>query len=86
MAATVLALLIEERTKLDRAIEALGGSVIKRRGRPPKNPYDDPTMPDWVKPKSELGKVRKKRTFTPEQKAAQAAAMKRYWKKRKARG
>ena len=80
---TVLALLIEERSKITRAIEALGGYVVKKRGRPLKNPYADPTMPDWVKPKSEFGRVYKKRTFTPEQRAAQAAAMKRYWAKRK---
>ncbi|MGD1096019.1 MAG: hypothetical protein ABSB35_29005 [Bryobacteraceae bacterium] len=79
--ATVLALLIEERAKLDRAIEALGGSGVKRRGRPPKNPYDDPTMPDWVKPKSELGKFRRKRTAA--QRKKQALAMKAYWAKRK---
>ena len=30
-----LQLLIEERDRLNRAIEVLGGSVPKRRGRPP---------------------------------------------------
>jgi hypothetical protein len=30
-----LQVLIEERDKLNRAIEALGGTVPKRRGRPP---------------------------------------------------
>lgn len=34
----ILALLIEERDKINRAIEALGGIVKKRRGRPPKSP------------------------------------------------
>jgi len=33
----IIALLITERDKLNRAIEALQGSA-KRRGRPPKNP------------------------------------------------
>ena len=32
----IIALLVAERDKLNRAIEALGGVVGKRRGRPPK--------------------------------------------------
>jgi hypothetical protein len=59
----ILALLIAERDKLNQALAALSGGTVKtgkRRGRPPKNPvavpaaadYTDPTMPDWVKPKS----------------------------------
>ena len=34
----IIALLIAERDKLNRAIEALGGTGTKRRGRAPKNP------------------------------------------------
>jgi len=33
----IVALLIQERDRLNRAIEALNGSTGKRRGRPPKN-------------------------------------------------
>jgi hypothetical protein len=32
----IIAALVAEREKLNRAIEALGGTVGKRRGRPPK--------------------------------------------------
>jgi len=36
----IVALLVAERDRLNRAIEALQGPV-KRRGRPPKNPVSD---------------------------------------------
>jgi hypothetical protein len=57
----IVALLIAERDRLTKAIEALQGPA-KRLGRPPKNPvavpaaaeYSDPTMPDWVKSKSKV--------------------------------
>jgi hypothetical protein len=39
----IVSLLIEERDRLEAAISALQGSA---------DPYDDPTMPDWVKPKA----------------------------------
>jgi hypothetical protein len=40
----ILALLIDERDKLTRAIEALGGTLPKRGGRPPKNPATAPAV------------------------------------------
>ena len=68
----ILALLVAERDKLNRAIEALQGPA-KRRGRPPKNP-DSPAAPR-----------RKRRKFTAAQRKQQAARMRAYWaKKRKA--
>ena len=72
----ILAILIAERDKLNRAIEALQGSV-KRRGRPPKNPLaavgaaTNPVQP------------RKRRHRTAAQRKAQAERMKAYWAKRK---
>lgn len=73
----ILTLLIAERDKLNRAIEALSGPV-KRRGRPPKSATALPaTAPAPTK------KAAKKRTFTNEQREAQAARMKQYWAKRK---
>lgn len=85
----IVALLIAERDKLSRAIEALRGPT-KRRGRPPKNPlaaaadYDDPTMPDWVKPASaRQPAVTKRRRRTAAQRKAQAERMRQYWAARR---
>jgi hypothetical protein len=77
----ILALLIQERDKLTQAIAALSGPT-KRRGRRPKV-QDDPTMPDWVKPATKKKATRKKRNFSPEQRAAAAARMKALWAKKK---
>jgi hypothetical protein len=68
----ILTLLIQERDKLNRAIEALGAPV-KRRGRPPKNPAAAPQTAAPV--------TRKPRTAA--QRKAQAKRMKEYWAKRK---
>jgi hypothetical protein len=73
----IVSLLIAERDKLNRAIEALSGPT-KRRGRPPKNATAAPASAP-----APVTKTRKKRTFTPEQRAAQAARMKQFWAKRK---
>jgi hypothetical protein len=72
----IVTLLIQERDRLNRAIEALQGPV-KRRGRPPKNATV--TSNPAVAP---LG-TRKKRTFTAEQRKAQAKRMKAYWAAKK---
>jgi hypothetical protein len=74
----IVALLIAERDKLNRAIEALS-EPVKRRGRPPKNPvatadYSDPTMPEWGKPAK-----KKARTWSAAQKKAAAERMKARW-------
>ncbi|HEV2687601.1 MAG TPA: hypothetical protein VGV35_03575 [Bryobacteraceae bacterium] len=71
----ILALLIAERDKLNRAIEALGGTLPKRRGRPPKNPLAAAIAAP--------AKTRKKRHFTAAQRKAQAARMRAYWAKRR---
>ena len=63
----ILALLIQERDKLNKAIEALQGTA-KRRGRPPKNA----SGPVEAAP-------RKKRTFSAAQRKKQAERMKAYW-------
>jgi hypothetical protein len=73
----IVALLIAERDKLNRAIEALQGTA-KRRGRPPKNPLAAVAEP--VAP-SRPEKKRKARTAA--QRKAQAERMKAYWAKRK---
>jgi hypothetical protein len=69
----ILALLIAERDKLNRAIEALQGTA-KRRGRPRKNaaPAVAPSKPE-----------KKRKARTAAQRKAQAERMKAYWVKRK---
>jgi hypothetical protein len=60
----ILTLLIAERDKLNRAIEALQGPT-KRRGRPPKNPtLNHPSVPDGVKPASAATPVHRKRIMS----------------------
>jgi hypothetical protein len=72
--AQIVALLIVERDRLNRAIEALhdGG---KRRGRPPKR--DTSSASSTTRP------TRKRRTFTVAQRKEQAERMRAFWAKRK---
>ena len=72
----IVALLIAERDKLSRAIEALQRPA-KRRGRPPK----DPLAVAVPRARSMPKKRRKARTAA--QRKAQAERMKAYWAKRK---
>jgi hypothetical protein len=72
----ILALLIAERDKLNQAIEALGGTVTKHRGRPRKNPTGEAGA---VRPT--LAKNHHMRS--PAARKAQAQRMKAYWAKRK---
>jgi hypothetical protein len=65
----ILSLLISERDKLSRAIEALGAPV-KRRGRPPKG---TPVRT------ASVAQPPKRRTFTPAQRNQQAERMKAFW-------
>jgi hypothetical protein len=73
----ILTLLIQERDKLNRAIEALQGSA-KRRGRPPKNPLASVATGPASAPLP-----RKKRTFSAAQRKQQAERMKKYWASKK---
>ena len=73
----ILALLIAERDKLNRAIEALQGPT-KRRGRPPKNSLNSPASPEPGPPAKS-----KRRKFTAAQRKQQAARMKAYWAAKK---
>lgn len=70
----ILALLIQERDKLNRAIEVLQGT--KRRGRPPKN------LTAVVANGSEPP-VKRARTFSAAQRKQQAERMKAYWAKKR---
>jgi len=67
----ILALLIAERDRLNRAIEALQGPA-KRRGRPPAAA----SVPAAAKPRG-------RRTFNAAQRKAQAERMKAYWAARR---
>jgi hypothetical protein len=76
----IIALLLAERDKLNRAIEALQGP-IKRRGRPPKNP----TAPAAPLPASPAKK--RKGGMSAAARKAQSHRMKAYWAaKRKREG
>jgi hypothetical protein len=79
----ILALLIAERDKLTRAIEALQGSA-KRRGRPPKNHWKS-TLGGTAA--SEPNPEQKRNRRTAAQRKAQAEKMRQYWaERRKAEG
>jgi hypothetical protein len=69
----ILTLLIQERDKLNRAIEVLQGT--KRRGRPPKNAASISVPAE--------NSDKKKRTFSAAQRKKQAARMKAYWAAKK---
>jgi hypothetical protein len=72
----ILALLIEERDKLSRAIEALQGPT-KRRGRPPKNPPVSAPA-DVAQPAK-----KKRRRFTAAQREAASERMRQRWAAKK---
>jgi hypothetical protein len=77
----ILALLIAERDKLSRAIEALSGP--KRRGRPPGVKKSAPASAAIASPAASP----KRRTFTAAQRKAFGERMKAYWaKRRKSKG
>jgi hypothetical protein len=73
----IVALLLAERDKLNRAIAALAGSA-KRRGRPLKKPQATAAA---AAPAAPPAKRRKRRSAA--QRKAQAARMKAYWAKRR---
>lgn len=75
----ILALLIVERDKLNAAIEALGGTGTKRRGRPRKNPAGEAGSSVASTP---VG-AKKHHMRSPAARKAQAQRMKAYWAKRK---
>jgi hypothetical protein len=70
----IVALLITERDKLSRAIEALQGPT-KRRGRPPKNPGTVATVTDIPR--------RGRKGMSAVARKAQSVRMKKYWSERR---
>jgi hypothetical protein len=80
MTENILALLVAERDKLNRAIEALQGPV-KRRGRPPKNLSASAAGPPAPPAKKRKGGM------SASARKAQSGRMKAYWAaKRKKEG
>jgi hypothetical protein len=78
----ILALLIEERDKLNRAIDALQGPT-KRRGRPPANSWTV-TTPVGSQVVSEPQPTKKtRRKFSAAQRKQHAERMKAYWAAKK---
>jgi len=84
----ILALLIAEREKLNRAIEALGGAGGKRRGRPPGRGRTSatstinanlPTMSDGAQRPSTKTSVRHKRRLSAAGRKAIADAARKRW-------
>src|SRR5437764_317080 len=73
----IVALLIAERDKLNRAIEALQGPA-KRRGRPPRNSMGNAAPADVSKPAR-----RKSRRFSAAQREAAAERMRQRWAAKK---
>jgi hypothetical protein len=90
----ILPLLIAERDRLNRALEALQGAV-KRRGRPPKNPLsaspatDIPKLRRGRPPKNPLAALAPTAPAPPRKGMSTAARkalserMKKYWAKRR---
>jgi hypothetical protein len=73
----IVTLLISERDRLTRAIEALQGPT-KRRGRPPKN-----SLAVTIPSAAPAPAKRNKRTFTAAQRKQQGERMKAYWATKK---
>jgi hypothetical protein len=70
----IVQLLIQERDRLNRAIEALSGSTGKRRGRPPKNPLIG--LPVAAIPEAT---AKKRKPFSAATKRKMKAAQKKRW-------
>jgi hypothetical protein len=77
----ILALLIAERDKLNRAIEALQ-EPMKRRGRPPKN-QSLTDAPSWVTGQPDKPE-HKKRVVSAAARKRMAAAQRKRWAAKKA--
>jgi hypothetical protein len=76
----ILTLLIAERDKLNRAIEALGAPGKRGPGRPRKDATATPSLSPAPAPAKKVGK---KRNFSPEQREAARQRMKQMWAKRR---
>jgi hypothetical protein len=78
MSEHIIQLLVAERDRLERAIEALQGSSPKV-----VDVYDDPSMPDWVKPKAKTA-APKKRGMSAATRRKMAEGQKKRWAAKRA--
>lgn len=78
----IVRLLVAERERIDRAIEALQGP--KRRGRPPKNAIG--AVVASMEESESVSSPRKKRTFSKAQREAAAERMRKYWAAKRKQG
>jgi hypothetical protein len=76
----IVSLLIQERDKLSRAIEALQGP-IKRRGRPPKGPVLPPA-PD-INPNAHGTAPKKRKPFSAATRRKMALSQQKRWATKK---
>jgi len=73
MSEEIIQLLVAHRDRLDRAIEALNGSTKQ------VDVYDDPTMPELVKPKAKVVPSPKKKRMSAATRRKMAEGQKRRW-------
>jgi hypothetical protein len=73
----IVALLVAERDRIDRAIQALGAPV-KRRGRPPKSA----ASPVAMEPVASV-QPRKRKALSPAQRKAHSERMRAFWAARR---
>jgi hypothetical protein len=76
----IVSLLVSERDRLSRAIEALGGGG-KRRGRPRRNAATAPIHD--IAPAASLPRQRTRKPMTAAQRKAHSARMKAFWAARR---
>jgi len=82
---TIVALLIAERDKIDRAIQALGATTGKRRGRPPRSKNGQPAAVTVAEPTPAAVKTVKK-NWTGAQREEARVRAKAMWAARKKAG
>jgi hypothetical protein len=73
----IVALLVAERDRIDRAIQALGAPV-KRRGRPPNSAASPVAAAPVV-----LAQPKKRKALSPAQRKAHSERMKAFWAARR---
>jgi hypothetical protein len=78
----IVALLIAERDRLSRAIDALQGPA-KRRGRPPKTTAAAAAAPAAAPAAKPAGKRRKRTPMSPAARKEQSERMKAFWAARR---